>query len=63
MEEADKSQLAVGNAKVFGWQYASMGRTIMGGLLASKILTLIIVPLFYTLLDDLRAMVRRFTTS
>ena len=35
----------------------------MGGLLASKILTLIIVPLFYTLLDDLRAMVRRFTTS
>ena len=51
--------MAVGNAKVFGWQYAPLGRTIMGGMLVSMILTLLIVPLFYTLFDDLRAMSRK----
>jgi HAE1 family hydrophobic/amphiphilic exporter-1 len=51
--------MAVGNAKVFGWQYAPLGRTIIGGMLVSMVLTLIIVPLFYTLFDDLRLLIRR----
>ena len=32
---------------------------MMGGLLASTVLTLVIVPLFYTYFDDLRTYVRR----
>ncbi len=51
--------MAVGNAKVFGWQYAPLGCTIIGGMLVSMVLTLIIVPLFYTLFDDLRLLIRR----
>ena len=34
--------------------YAPMGRVIIGGLMVSTFLTLIVVPLFYTFLDDLR---------
>jgi HAE1 family hydrophobic/amphiphilic exporter-1 len=34
--------------------YSPLGRAIMGGMLTSTFLTLIIVPLFYTLFDDLR---------
>jgi hypothetical protein len=46
--------MALGNSKVVGLPYAPLGRTMIGGLLASTILTLVIVPLFYTYLDDLR---------
>ena len=37
-----------------GLPYAPLGRTMIGGLIVSTILTLVIVPLFYSLLDDLR---------
>ena len=47
--------MAVGNSKMIGIPYAPLGRTIIGGLLASTILTLVIVPLLYSLLDDLRS--------
>jgi hydrophobic/amphiphilic exporter-1 (mainly G- bacteria), HAE1 family len=46
--------MAVGNAKMVGMPYAPLGRAMIGGLLASTVLTLIVVPLFYTFLDDLR---------
>jgi HAE1 family hydrophobic/amphiphilic exporter-1 len=46
--------MAVGNSKIIGVPYAPLGRTMIGGLLVSTILTLVVVPLFYTLLDDLR---------
>ncbi|MFH1007721.1 MAG: efflux RND transporter permease subunit [Candidatus Latescibacterota bacterium] len=46
--------MALGNASLIGMPYAPMGRTMMGGLLASTVMTLVIVPLFYTFLDDLR---------
>lgn len=46
--------MAVGNSKIGGLPYAPLGRTMIGGLIVSTILTLVIVPLFYTLLDDLR---------
>ncbi|MCK5526604.1 MAG: efflux RND transporter permease subunit, partial [Candidatus Latescibacteria bacterium] len=51
--------MAVGNASLIGMPYAPMGRTMMGGLLASTAMTLVIVPLFYTLLDDLRELWNR----
>ena len=34
--------------------YAPLGRTMVGGLLVSALLTLVVVPLLYSLLDDLR---------
>ena len=46
--------MAVGNSNMIGIPYAPLGRTMMGGLLASTMLTLLVVPLFYTLFDDLR---------
>ena len=46
--------MALGNAKVVGMAYAPLGRTMMGGLLAATLLTLLIVPLFYTFIDDFR---------
>jgi len=45
--------MAVGSSKMIGLPYAPLGRTMIGGLLASTLLTLVIVPLFYTFLDDL----------
>ena len=50
--------MAVGNTKVVGTGYGPLGRTIMGGLLASVFLTLVIVPLCYTLFEDLREAMR-----
>jgi hypothetical protein len=46
--------MAVGNAQMIGIPYAPMGRTIIGGLLTSTILSLIAVPWAYVLFDDMR---------
>jgi hypothetical protein len=40
-----------------------MGRTMMGGLISATFLTLIVVPLFYTSLDDLRMVLQRVTSG
>ncbi|MEE2643421.1 MAG: efflux RND transporter permease subunit, partial [Myxococcota bacterium] len=42
-----------------GIDYAPLGRAVVGGLISSTLLTLIAVPLFYTLLDDLATTPRR----
>ena len=55
--------MAVGNAKMIGMPYAPLGRTMIGGMLTATVLTLIIVPLFYTFFDDLRIFVRTLTGS
>ena len=55
--------MAVGNARMIGMPYAPLGRTMMGGLLASMVLTLVIVPLCYTFFDDLRELLRRVGRS
>ena len=39
-----------------GTPYYPLGRAVIGGLLASTVLTLLLVPLFYTLLDDFKAL-------
>jgi hydrophobic/amphiphilic exporter-1 (mainly G- bacteria), HAE1 family len=51
--------MAVGTSQMMGMPYAPLGRTMMGGLVMSTLLTLLVVPLFYTFLDDLRSAVAR----
>ena len=55
--------LALGSSNVLGHPYAPMGRAIIGGLLFSTFFTLLLVPLFYTFLDDLRVTSKRFAFS
>jgi hydrophobic/amphiphilic exporter-1 (mainly G- bacteria), HAE1 family len=55
--------MALGNSKMIGMPYAPLGRTMIGGLMASTLLTLVVVPLFYTLLDDLRTHAERIARS
>jgi HAE1 family hydrophobic/amphiphilic exporter-1 len=38
--------------------YSGLGRTFVGGLLSSSILTLIVVPVVYTVLDDIAEVLR-----
>ncbi|HFE64465.1 MAG TPA: efflux RND transporter permease subunit, partial [Caldithrix sp.] len=45
--------MALGNAALIGIPYAPMGLTLIGGLLTSTFLTLLAVPVLYTLFDDL----------
>jgi len=62
--------MAFGSSAFIGIPYAPLGRTVIGGLLAGTLLTLLFVPYLYSLLDDLRdaagvwlAMVRRKRTT
>ena len=48
---------AAGSAS--GKMYASLAITVMGGLFSSTILTLLVLPLIYLLMDDLQAAIRR----
>ena len=51
--------MAAGNSKMVGVAYAPLGRTMIGGLLAAMVLTLLLVPLFYTFFDDFRTAMQR----
>jgi HAE1 family hydrophobic/amphiphilic exporter-1 len=51
--------MAAGSASFVGIPYAPLGRTVMGGLVAGTLLTLVYVPLFYVLLDDVGLALRR----
>ena len=51
--------MAMGNSAMLGTPYAPLGQAMIGGLLCSTVLTLLVVPLFYTYLDDLRAVFRQ----
>ena len=55
--------MAVGNPNVVGTDYAPLGRTMMGGLLASMVLTLLVVPICYPFFDDLREVVGKAMRS
>lgn len=46
--------MSLGDTKMIDMSYSPLGRAIMGGMLTSTVLTLLIVPIFYTLFDDLR---------
>jgi len=47
--------MALGDSDFVGVPYAPLGRTVIGGLTAATLLTLLFVPFLYSLLDDLRA--------
>jgi HAE1 family hydrophobic/amphiphilic exporter-1 len=44
--------LTVGEPSSIGLSYRSFGLTLMGGMATATALTLLVVPIFYTLLDD-----------
>jgi HAE1 family hydrophobic/amphiphilic exporter-1 len=46
--------LTVGGATSIGLSYTSFGLTLIGGMTTATLLTLLVVPVFYTLFDDLR---------
>lgn len=51
--------LAVGTSGIFELRYFPLARTVMGGLVASTVLTLIVLPTYYTLFDDLAIWLKR----
>ena len=51
--------LAWGSGGLMGLSYFPLARTVMGGLMASTVLTLIVLPTYYVVLDDLGRWVRR----
>jgi len=55
--------MALGNSKMIGMPYSPLGRTMIGGLICASFLTLVIVPLFYSYLDDLRNLVFRMVDA
>jgi HAE1 family hydrophobic/amphiphilic exporter-1 len=46
--------MVVGDASFVGISYAPLGITLLGGMVASTLLTLLFVPVFYVVLDDMR---------
>ena len=48
--------MALGDSGLVGTPYYPLGRAVIGGLLASTALSLVLVPLFYTMLDDLKGL-------
>ncbi len=55
--------MAVGNAKMIGIPYSPMGRTIIGGLVFSTMVSLLAVPWAYTLFDDMRNYFKQLAAS
>jgi hydrophobic/amphiphilic exporter-1 (mainly G- bacteria), HAE1 family len=51
--------LAVGSSGVFELRYFPLARTVMGGLAASTLLTLLVLPTYYVLFDDLAQWLKR----
>ena len=47
--------LLAGGSSSIGLSYTSFGLTLVGGMTTATFLTLLVVPIFYTLFDDLRA--------
>ncbi len=50
--------MAMGGATFIGMPYSSLGRTVIGGLATSAFLSLLIIPIFYTFIDDMRERLR-----
>jgi HAE1 family hydrophobic/amphiphilic exporter-1 len=52
--------LAFADAPAEGIPYAAFGKTLVGGMTTATVLTLVVVPVFYTLFDDLRLVIARW---
>ena len=46
--------LTLGATSSIGWSYKSFGLTLIGGMSTATLLTLLVVPVLYTLFDDAR---------
>ena len=55
--------LAFGETQLGNMRYFPMARTIMGGLIASTALTLVVLPTYYVLMDDLGRYVKKIWLS
>jgi HAE1 family hydrophobic/amphiphilic exporter-1 len=55
--------LAIGGSSGGSMSFASLGRSLIGGLSVATLLTLLIVPLFYSLIDDGRVWMGSFAGS
>ncbi|MBT7617683.1 MAG: efflux RND transporter permease subunit [Calditrichaeota bacterium] len=55
--------MAMGSASLIGIPYAPMGRAIIGGMLTATITTPIVVPLVYSLIDDLKIRFQSFVSD
>ena len=53
--------LTVSQPSDMGMSYKSFGLTLIGGMTTATVLTLLVVPVFYTLFDDLRELISRIT--
>jgi HAE1 family hydrophobic/amphiphilic exporter-1 len=51
--------LAAGTSGIFELRYFPLARTIMGGLMSATVLTLIVLPTYYELFDNLALWVKR----
>jgi HAE1 family hydrophobic/amphiphilic exporter-1 len=54
--------MAMGQSHIVGTPYYPLGRTVIGGMVASTLLTLLVVPLFYSFCDDLRLCLLQVTS-
>ena len=52
--------LAFADAPAEGIPYNAFGKTLVGGMTTATVLTLVIVPVSYTLFDDLRGLLSRW---
>ena len=55
--------LALGEGGVMGTNYFPLARTVMGGLMASTVLTLVVLPTYYVILDDFGIWIRKIWVS
>lgn len=55
--------LALSEPSDFGLSYKSFGLTLIGGMTSATLLTLLVIPVFYTLFDDARVVVGNAVTS
>jgi multidrug efflux pump subunit AcrB len=53
--------MAIGDAQFVGMPYYPMGRMVLGGIMMSMLYTLLLVPLLYTILDDIGLAFRHWT--
>ncbi len=51
--------LALGDSGLFDMRYFPLARTVMGGLITSTVLTLLVLPTYYTMFDDLANWMKR----
>lgn len=52
--------MALGSSNLVGIPYAPLGRTVIGGLIAATLLTLLFIPFLYEALDDVRTVFGRW---